>query len=158
MSKEMSSRARQFAVLEMLARDTGTPSATPESLRALKDETEGQDLPAFIATCKARGLLPEAVTVALAEQVESRLTLLRRTHIEFVSRPLPVPVHLFSSEDAPPDDPRRGWRDVPGGVPFRLERVPGEHHTMWKKGNVEVVGAAISRAIRAIRASAAGGG
>jgi thioesterase domain-containing protein len=89
--------------------------------------------------------------------MESRIALLKRTHAEFVPGPLPVPVHFFSSDDAA-DDPYRGWRDMPGGAPFRLERVPGTHHTMWKKGNVEVLGAVISRAIRAIRASAAGGG
>ncbi|HLL46215.1 MAG TPA: thioesterase domain-containing protein, partial [Longimicrobiaceae bacterium] len=149
-----SPRARQFTVLDLLARDSGTTPATPESLRALKDDTEGLDLPTFIATCKARGLLPETVTVARAEQVENRIALLKRTHAEFVPGPLPVPVHLFTSEDAT-DDPRRGWRDMPGGAPFRLEGVPGTHHTMWKKGNVEVLGATISRAIRA---SAAGGG
>ncbi|HEX2190263.1 MAG TPA: amino acid adenylation domain-containing protein, partial [Longimicrobiaceae bacterium] len=149
-----SPRARQFSVLDLLARDSGMTPATPESLRALKDDTEGLDLPAFIATCKARGLLPETVTVARAEQVESRIALLKRSHAEFVPGPLPVPVHLFCSDDAT-DDPYRGWRDMPGGAPLRLERVPGTHHTMWKKGNVEVLGAVFSRAIRA---SAAGGG
>ncbi|HEX2190549.1 MAG TPA: amino acid adenylation domain-containing protein, partial [Longimicrobiaceae bacterium] len=149
-----SPRARQFTVLELLARDSGMTPATPEALRALKDDTEGQDLPAFIATCKARGLLPETLTVARAEQVDSRIALLKRAYAEFVPRPLPVPVHLFISDEVA-GDPRRGWRDIPGGAPFRLERVPGAHHSMWKKGNIEVVGAAISRAIRA---SAAGEG
>ncbi|HST60657.1 MAG TPA: amino acid adenylation domain-containing protein, partial [Longimicrobium sp.] len=149
-----SPRARQFAVLELLARDSGLSPATPEALGALRDDTEGQDLPAFIATCKARGLLPETLTVARAERVESRIALLKRAFAEFVPGPLPVPVHLFTTDD-PATDPRRGWRDLPGGAPFRLERVPGEHHTMWKKGNAEGLGAAISRAIRAF---AAGGG
>jgi thioesterase domain-containing protein len=147
-------RARQFTVLEQLARDSGVTPATPEALRALKEDTEGQELPAFIATCKARGLLPETITVARAEQVESRIALLKRAYAEFVPRPLPFPVHLFISDEVA-GDPRRGWRDMPGGAPFRLERVPGTHHTMWKKGNVEVLGAVISRAIRA---SATGGG
>ncbi|HYR12451.1 MAG TPA: thioesterase domain-containing protein, partial [Longimicrobium sp.] len=152
--KRDSPRTRQFTVLDLLARDSGTTPATPEALLALKEDTEGQDLPAFIATCRARGLLPETVTVAQAEQVESRIALLKRTCAEFVPRPLPVSVHLFASADMAGDS-RRGWRDLPGGAPFRLERVPGSHHTMWKKGNVEVVGAAISRAIRASSASSA---
>ncbi|HEU4558603.1 MAG TPA: thioesterase domain-containing protein, partial [Longimicrobium sp.] len=147
-------RGRQLTVLDLLARDNGVTPATPEAIQALKEETEGMDLPAFIATCKARGLLPETVTVARAQQVDSRIALLRRTHAEFVPGPLPVSAHIFSSEDAEAD-PRRGWEDLPGGAPFQLVRVPGTHHTMWKKGNVEVVGAAISHAIRA---SAAGGG
>jgi amino acid adenylation domain-containing protein len=149
-----SSRARRFVVLDLLARDSGTTPATPEALRALKEDTEGQQLPAFIATARARGLIPETVTVARAEQVDSRIALLKRTYAEFVPGPLPVPVHIFSSDDAAAN-PRRGWREIQGGAPFRLERVPGTHHTMWKKGHVEVVGAAISRAIRA---SAAGEG
>ncbi|HEX9935730.1 MAG TPA: thioesterase domain-containing protein, partial [Longimicrobium sp.] len=147
-------RSRQFTVLDLLARLNGVTPATPEALQALKEDTEGLELPAFIAECKARGLLPETVTMARAEQVDSRIALLRRTHEEFVPGPLPVSAHLFTSDDAV-DDPRRGWDDIPGGAPFRLVRVPGTHHTMWKKGNVEVVGATISRAIRA---SAAGGG
>ncbi|HEX2093879.1 MAG TPA: amino acid adenylation domain-containing protein, partial [Longimicrobiaceae bacterium] len=146
--KRDSPRARQFSVLDLLARDSGMTPATPESLRALWEDTEGLDLPAFIATCKARGLLPETLTVARAEQVDNRIALLKRSHAEFVPGPLPVPVHLFSS-DGVTGDPYRGWRDMPGGAPFRLERVPGTHHTMWKKGNVEVLGAVISRAIRA---------
>jgi amino acid adenylation domain-containing protein len=154
LENQNSPRARQFSVLDLLARDTGTSPATPEALRALREDTEGMDLPAFIATCKARGLLPETVSVARAEQVESRIALLKRSHAEYVPGPLPVSVHLFSSDDAT-DDPYRGWRDMPGGAPFRLVRVPGTHHTMWKKGNVEEVGATISRAIRA---SGAGGG
>jgi amino acid adenylation domain-containing protein len=140
-------RERQFAVLDLLARDTGTTPATPEALQALREDTEGMDLPAFIAACKTRGLLPETVTVDRAEQVDSRIALLKRSHAEFVPGPLPVSVHIFSSDDAG-DNPRRGWEDLPGGAPFRVERVPGTHHTMWKKGNVEMVGAVISRAIR----------
>jgi thioesterase domain-containing protein len=149
-----SPRARQFTVLDLLARDSGATSATPEALQALREDTEGLELPAFITACKARGLLPETVTVDRAEQVESRVALLKRSHAEFVPRPLPVSVHLYTSDEVA-DDSRRGWEDMPGGAPFRLERVPGTHHTMWRKGNVEVVGATISRAIRA---SAAGGG
>ncbi|MFL5386920.1 MAG: non-ribosomal peptide synthetase, partial [Longimicrobiaceae bacterium] len=147
--------ARRFTVLDLLARDSGMTPATPEALVALKEDTEGQDLPAFIATCKARRLLPETVTVARAERMESRIALLKRSHAEYVPGPLPVPVHLFSSDDDAAGDPRRGWEDMPGGAPFQLVRVPGTHHTMWKKGNVEVTGATISRALRA---SAAGGG
>ncbi|HEX9936859.1 MAG TPA: amino acid adenylation domain-containing protein [Longimicrobium sp.] len=147
-------RMRQFSVLELLARDSGMAPATPEALRALWDDTRGHDLPAFIDTCKARGLLPETLPVERAEQVESRIALLKRGHAEYVPGPLPVAVHLFVSDDVP-NHPRRGWHDLPGGAPFRLMRVPGTHHTMWKKGNVEVVGATISRAIRG---STAGGG
>ena len=145
-----SPRARQFTVLDLLARDSGVTPATPEAIQALREDTEGLNLPAFIAACKARGLLPETVTAARAEQVESRIALLQRTSAEFVPRPLPVSVHMFSSDDAEAaGDPRRGWQDLPGGAPFRLVRVPGTHHTMWRRGNVEGVGAAVSRAIRA---------
>jgi thioesterase domain-containing protein len=140
--------ARRFALVEVLARDSGVAPATPDALRALREATEGLELPDFIAACKARGLLPETLTMDRAEQVGRRLALLGRSHTEFVPGPLPVSVHLFISDEET-EDPRRGWRDMPGGAPFRLERVPGAHHTMWKKGNVEVVGAAISRAIRA---------
>jgi thioesterase domain-containing protein len=149
-----SPRKRQFTVLDRLARDSGVTPATPEALRALEEDTEGMDLPAFIAACKSRGLLPETVGVARAELMEKRIALLKRSHAEYVPGPLPVPVHLFCIEGVA-GDPRRGWQDMPGGAPFRLVRLPGTHHTMWRKGNVEVVGAAISRAVRA---SAAGGG
>ncbi|HEU4556753.1 MAG TPA: amino acid adenylation domain-containing protein [Longimicrobium sp.] len=147
-------RMRWLTVLDLLARDSGMVPATIEALRALWEDTRGQDLPGFIATCKARGLLPETVTVDRAERMDNRIALLKRTNAEYVPGPLPVPVHLFVSDDVP-NHPRRGWKDIPGGAPFRLERVPGNHHTMWKKGNVEVTGAVISRALRA---SAAGGG
>jgi amino acid adenylation domain-containing protein len=116
-----SPRARQFTVLELLARDSGVTPATPEALRALKEDTEGQELPAFIATCKARGLLPETVTVARAEQVESRIALLKRAYAEFVPGPLPVPVHLFISDEvrgrpAPRLAGHAGGRSVPAGA------------------------------------------
>jgi amino acid adenylation domain-containing protein len=156
LSNRDSPRGRQFTVLDLLARDGGMAPATPESLRALKEETEGLDLPAFFAACKARRLLPESVTLARAEQVESRIALLKRSNAEYVPGPLPFPVHLFTCEEADAKgDPSLGWQCMPGGAPFRLVRVPGMHHTMWRKGNVEVVGAALSRAIRA---SAEGGG
>jgi thioesterase domain-containing protein len=141
-------RARWLSVLDLLARDSGVTPATPEALRALQEDTQGQDLPGFIATCKARGLLPETVTVDRAERMDSRIALLKRSHAEYVPGPLSVSVHIFTTDDAA-DDPRCGWEDMPGGAPFRLVRVPGTHHTMWKKGNVEVVGATISRAVRA---------
>jgi amino acid adenylation domain-containing protein len=144
---------RKFMVLDLLARDSGEMRATPEALKALRDDTEDLDLPAFITRCKVRGLLPESVTVARAEQVDSRITLIKRSLGEYVPGPLPVSAHIFATDD--PGDPHRGWEDMPGGAPFRVERVPGTHHTMWKKGNVEVVGATISRAVRG---SAAGAG
>jgi thioesterase domain-containing protein len=147
-------RLRWFSVLDLLARDSGTAPATIEALRALWVDTKDQDLAGFITTCKARGLLPETVTVARAEQMDNRIALLKRTNAEYVPGPLPVPVDLFVSDDAP-NHPLRGWHDMPGGAPFRLERVPGTHHTMWKKGNVEMVGATISRALRASAAGSA---
>jgi thioesterase domain-containing protein len=143
-----SPRERQFTVLEILARDSGVPPATPEALQALRDDTEGLDLPAFIAAAKARGFLPETFPVARAEQVDSRIALLKRSHAEYVPGPLPVPVTVFATDDADAD-PRRGWEDMPGGAPFRLVPVPGTHQSMWRKGNVEAVGAVISREIRA---------
>ena len=146
---------RQISVLEVLARDSGETRATAEAIVALRVDANGLDMADFIAECKARALLPESVTVARAEQVQRRITLLQNSHGEFVPGPLPVSVHLFSSDDAErTGDPRRGWQDMPGGAPFRLVRIPGEHHTMWTKGNVEAVGAAISVAVR----SSAGGG
>ncbi|WP_420129475.1 amino acid adenylation domain-containing protein [Longimicrobium sp.] len=145
---------RQFTVLDVLARDSGESRATPETLHALREDTRGLDLPAFIDKCKARGLLPETITVARVEQVDNRITLLKRSVAEYVPGPLPVSGTIFASDDAA-DDPRLGWHDVPGGAPFQMERIPGTHHTMWKKGNVEVVGTVLSRALHA---SAAGGG
>jgi thioesterase domain-containing protein len=148
---------RQIAVLEALARDSGETRAAPEAIMALRvDAQQGMDMEAFIAACKARALIPETVTVARAEQVARRMDLLARSHDDFVPRPLPVSVTMFSSDDTMNvKDPLRGWREMPGGAPFRLVRVPGTHHTMWTKGNVELVGAVISREIRA---SSAGGG
>ncbi|MFL5380975.1 MAG: thioesterase domain-containing protein, partial [Longimicrobiaceae bacterium] len=146
---------RKLTVLEQLIWDSGVTPATLEALQALREDTEGQELPAFIAACKARGLLPETVTLARAEQVDNRIALLKRSHAEYVPGPLPLPAYLFASDDATAENPRLGWQDLPGGAPFRLVRVPGTHHTMWNRGNVEVVGAAI---FHALRASAAGGG
>ncbi|HEV3049677.1 MAG TPA: amino acid adenylation domain-containing protein, partial [Longimicrobium sp.] len=153
LTKQDSPRDRQFSVLELLARDAGVAPATPEALEVLREDTEGLDLPAFIATCKARALLPETLTVERAEQVYDRVSLLKRCISEHVPGPLPVSAYLFSSDEEAAI-PRRGWEDIPGGAPFRLVRVPGTHHTMWKKGNVELVGAAISNAVRE---SASGG-
>jgi amino acid adenylation domain-containing protein len=153
--KQETPRERQATVLELLARDNGLPPATPEALQALKEDTEGMDLPAFIDACKARGLLPATLTVARAQQVDSRIALLKAGAAEYVPVPLPVSPTIFTTED--PGDPRRGWQDMAGGAPFRVERVPGTHHTMWRKGNVEEVGAVISRAIRASAAGGAGG-
>ncbi|HEV3050719.1 MAG TPA: AMP-binding protein, partial [Longimicrobium sp.] len=105
-------RDRQFSVLELLARDCGVAPATPEALEALKEDTEGLELPAFIATCKARALLPDTVTVARAEQVYDRITVLKRAYSEHVPAPLPVSVHIFASDEEP-HMPRRGWEDIP---------------------------------------------
>ncbi|WP_420127106.1 amino acid adenylation domain-containing protein [Longimicrobium sp.] len=146
-AQQESPRDRQFTVLELLARDNGVAPATPEALQALREDTEGMDLPAFVAACKERALLPETLTVARAEQVDRRIAVLKRSIAEYVPPPLPVSACIFATDDAG-DNPRRGWEDMPGGAPFRVERVPGTHHTMWKKGNVEVVGEVISRAIR----------
>jgi amino acid adenylation domain-containing protein len=148
---------RKFTVLDVLSRDSGETRATPEALQALREDTRGLDLPAFIDKCKARGLLPETVTAARVEQVDKRISLLKRSSAEFVPGPLPISGTIFASDDAA-DDPRIGWQDMPGSAPFRLERVPGTHHTMWRKGNVEVVGAVLSRAIRASSAGAGGDG
>jgi amino acid adenylation domain-containing protein len=147
-------RDRQPTVLDLLARDNGVAPPTPEALEALKEDTEGMDLPAFIDACKVRGLLPQTLTLARAEQVDRQIAVIKRSLAEYVPPPLPVSATIIASDDAG-DNPRRGWLDMPGGAPFRLLRVPGTHHTMWKKGNVEQVGEVISRAVRA---SSGGGG
>ncbi|WP_420124963.1 amino acid adenylation domain-containing protein [Longimicrobium sp.] len=145
---------RQHRVLGVLAWATGEMRPTPEAIMALRVDADGLDMAGFIAECKARALLPQSVTVAQAEEADSRLVLLERSYVDNVPGPLPVPVHLFSSDDAEAEgDLRRGWADLPGGAPFRVVRVPGNHNTMWTKGNVEIVGAAISRAVRASAAA-----
>jgi amino acid adenylation domain-containing protein len=148
---------RQISVLEVLARDAGEMRAMPEVIMALRADAQGLDMADFIAECKARALLPDTVTVARAEQVERGIALLNRSYAEFVPRPLPAPVYFFASETAETGggDLRRGWEKLEGGAPI-LERVPGNHHTMWTKGNVEVTGAVISRALHASAAAGAG--
>ncbi|HEU0302165.1 MAG TPA: hypothetical protein VFR37_22100, partial [Longimicrobium sp.] len=137
----------RLLLLALFRLESGAPAASREALRELKSATAGADLPFFVGRAHAMGLLPEHVTLADAQQLLRHLQARSRAIVAYVPGPLPTPAHLFLTQD-PDADLHRGWKGTPASASIQVVPVPGTHQSMLSPGNVEVLGTAMSCAIR----------
>jgi thioesterase domain-containing protein/acyl carrier protein len=121
-----------------------------------------QQLPYLWNHARKLGVLEEDAPAEVVQQVLDDLKCIFHAHVrlatEYALRPYPGEITLFRPQDAPVDVPTprdRGWGRLGRSVDVHF--VPGQHHTMVKEPNIQVLAARLRDCIsRAIDPEAAG--
>lgn len=142
----------------LLAQTRPVIAANPELVPAhdfLLAHLESMDMAALIDACRKQCLLPPTLTGLSTLQVEQTVQRLHNLVVAadaggYVSQPISIPVHYFSAKD----DTSilailRGWDAVLPASQFLVIPVPGTHDSMVQAPNAQVLGKALSAAIKA---------
>jgi thioesterase domain-containing protein len=147
-------RALVLHGLRMAVSEDGA-SASPAPGDASGDEAgpaDDGDLEALVAGWREKGLVSADTTVEHAREIRDRLRAHRAALREYFPQPIPIPVHLFSAQESPAADPRRGWQALLPDAVLKVTPVPGTHLSMVGAENVRALGEALSREIRGVPA------
>ncbi len=138
---------RDYALLLGVLRMAEAPGGSTGPRIGEQAAAPGTDMETFVRRCREKGLLPDHVTAAQAQEMQDRVSANRRALREYFPHPLPLPVHLFPAQESTDPDLQRGWQALAGDAPTRLSPVPGTHLSMMEARNVRSLGEALSREV-----------
>src|SRR5262249_14082769 len=128
--------------------------ATDETLQTaisrLKSNAPAMDLATLVWKCQEMSLVPEEwnqLTIAQVEQILARIHSYDRALFSYLAQRLPIAIHIFAAKDNG-FRPFLGWNAVLPEDRIRATTVPGTHMSMMATPNIEMLGNALSRAIR----------
>jgi thioesterase domain-containing protein len=105
----------------------------------------------LLAEARRMSLLPREWADVEAPQVRQillRSHLFESAALRYVSRQVPIPVHLFLADESRDVDPFLGWGGCLPESKIRVIPVTGTHLSMMSRPHVEALGQALSTAIR----------
>lgn len=156
-ARNLSSRISLLELCESLAREVSLTAERQLTLSGLKEVADGLDFEEVFRQCRESGALHESFVDHTAKEVEQclvRLMAHERAIENYVAKPIPIPIYLFTAEeqlDAPeelaPPDPLMGWGSVIPERQIHLIRVPGNRRSLMDDPHVAVLGQALSVAI-----------
>jgi thioesterase domain-containing protein len=90
------------------------------------------------------------LTSGQVRQFLDRLQMFRAAQMQYISRPIPIPIQIFAAQQDRCGDPRApiGWAELLPENDFQVTPVGGNRYTMLTSPNVEALGQSISEAIR----------
>jgi thioesterase domain-containing protein len=134
-----------------------TDEALQTAISRLKSNAPAMDLATLVGKCQEMSLAPEGwnhLTIAQVEQILARIHSYNRALFSYSAQRLPIAIHIFAAQDNS-FRPFLGWNAVLPEDRIRATTVPGTHMSMMAAPDIEMLGNALSRAIRT---SAAGPG
>jgi thioesterase domain-containing protein len=156
-ARNQSSQTSPPGSCEGLAREvplTAERQLTPSGLKKVANELDFEEL---LRQCRESGALHESLVDHTAKEIEPylvRLTAYERAIENYVAKPIPIPIYLFTAEEQPnvpeelaPPDPLMGWGSVIPERQIRLIRVTGNHRSLMDDPHVAILGQALSTAI-----------
>src|SRR5882672_2614329 len=149
-ARNQSSQTALLGPCEGLARET-PPTAerwsTPSGLKKVANELNFEEL---FRQCRESGALHESLVNHMAQEIEPYLVrLMAHAHANenYVAKPIPIPIYLFTAEELAPPDPLMGWGSVISERQIHLIRAPGTRHSLMDDPHVVTLGRALSIAI-----------
>jgi thioesterase domain-containing protein len=156
-TRNQSSQISLLGLCEGLAREAPLTAERRLTLSALKKVANGLDFEELFRQCRELGLPHENFVDHTAEEVEQYLVRLiahERAIENYVAKPIPIPIYLFTTEEQPdvpeelaPRDLLMGWGAVIPERQIHLIRVPGNHRSLMDDPHVVSLGQALSVAI-----------
>jgi len=127
------------------------------TLSGLKKVANELDFEELFCQCRESGALHESLVNHTAKEIEPYLVrLMAHAHANenYVAKPIPIPIYLFTAEEQPdipeepaPPDPLMGWGSVIPERQIHLIRVPGNRRSLMDDPHVVILGQALSVAI-----------
>jgi len=156
-ARNQSSRTPLLELCEGLAREVSLTAERQLTPSRLADVVNELDLEELFRRCRESGELHESFVNHTAKEIEQYLVRLmahERAIENYVAKPIPIPIYLFTVEEQPdvpeelaPPDLLMGWGSVIPEQQIHLIRVPGNHRSLIDDPHVVILGQALSGAI-----------
>src|SRR5262249_17351794 len=142
---------------EELAREAPLTAEQRLTLSGLKKVANELDFEELFRQCRESGALHKSLVNHTAKEIEQYLVrLMAHAHANenYVAKPIPIPIYLFTAEEQPdvpeelaPPDPLMGWGSVIPEQQIHLIRSPGPPRSLMNDPHVVTLGRALSIAI-----------
>ena len=156
-ARNQSSQTSLLGLCEGLAREAPLTAEQRLTLSGLKKVANELDFEELFRQCRESGALHESLVDHTAKEIEPYLVrLMAHAHANenYVAKPIPIPIYLFTAEEQPdvpeelaPPDPLMGWGSVIPERQIHLIRVPGNRRSLMDDPHVVILGQALSIAI-----------
>jgi thioesterase domain-containing protein len=156
-TRNQSSRTSQLGLCEGLTREAPLTADHRLTLSGWKKVANELDFEEPFRQCRESGALHESLVNHTAKEIEPYLVRLMahsRAIENYVAKPIPIPIYLFTAEeqlDAPeepaPPDPLMGWGSVIPERQIHLIQAPGTRRSLMDESHVVTLGRALSIAI-----------
>jgi thioesterase domain-containing protein len=135
---------RLLFMLQMGERpDAGRQAAIDE----IKLDAATMNLAAMVQKCQEKYLIPSQLTTTKLKRFFARAPRFIRATTTYRAQRIPIPVHLFATQEQNLTNPHRGWNAIVPDNMLRIIQVPGTHLSMTSIPHAETLGKAISHAI-----------
>jgi thioesterase domain-containing protein len=151
------SQTSLLGLCEGLAREAPLTAEQRLTLSGLKEVANELDFEELFRQCLESGLLHESFVNHTSKEIEqylARLMAHERAIENYVAKPIPIPIYLFTAEEQPqvteeldPPDLMMGWGGVIPEQQIHLIRVPGSSRSLMDGPHVVILGHALSVAI-----------
>src|SRR5262245_43421307 len=139
-ARNQSSQTTLPGLCEGLAREVPLAADQQVTLSGLKEVASELDFEELFRQCRESSMLHESLINHTAKEIEPyliRLMAHERAIENYVAKPIPIPIYLFTAEEQPdvpeklaPPDLLMGWGSVIPEQQIHLIRVPGNHRTL----------------------------
>jgi thioesterase domain-containing protein len=156
-ARNQSSQTSLLGLCEWLAREASLTAEHRLTLSGLKKVANELDFEELFRQCRESGVLHESLVNHSAKEIEPRLVrLMAHAHANenYVAKPAPITIYLFTAEEQPdvpeelaPPDPLMGWGSVIPERQIHLIRAPGIRRSLMDDPHVGALGRALSIAI-----------
>jgi amino acid adenylation domain-containing protein len=136
-------------LLAILSEDLADQADAGRSqLEALVSTVGTGDLEALVHQARRMSLLPAEFEAADFERYLKRREVLARASHHYFPHRISIPVHLFRAIDDQRVDPLLRWQAFLPSERVRVIDLPGTHHSIMRRPNIEPLGEALSGVIR----------
>ena len=159
--RNQSSQTSLLGLCEGLAREAPLTAEQRLTLSGLKKVVNELDFEELFRQCRESGVLHKILVNHTAKEIEPYLVrLMAHAHANenYVAKPIPIPIYLFTAEEQPdvpevlaPPDPLMGWGSVIPKQQIHLIRAPGTHRSLMDDPHIVTLGRALSIAIAQAR-------
>ena len=159
--RNQSSQTSLLGLCEGLAREAPLTAEQRLTLSGLKKVANELDFEELFRQCRESGVLHKSLVNHTAKEIEPYLVrLMAHAHANenYVAKPIPIPIYLFTAEEQPdvpeelaPPDPLMGWGSVIPKQQIHLIRAPGTHCSLMDDPHIVTLGRALSIAIAQAR-------
>jgi len=125
--------------------------SSESKIAELERRALSMDFSTLVKECQEASLLPDRLMGLTTEEVAqywAREHTLFLANLQYIAQPIPIPIYLFAAQGEEHAHPLRRWDTVLPQNQIHVIPVPGTHQSMMQDQNIEVLGKALSFAIR----------